>query len=145
MKSRPMNVSLGTAWKGTLTCSNELHHFDTTAITIRCIGHIFLVNCVVERIVASRIVPRVAFKTFYRHARWKYVRKTLLFPTMNRMLHQHEGSKQLLVRSVGPLGRLWVLVEEQTPDSLVVAHNIVTTSRAKQWQTFGYYPSSSLV
>jgi len=46
-------------------CTNELHHFDTAPFTLSCIRHIFLVNGIIERIMASGIVPRITFEAIY--------------------------------------------------------------------------------
>ena len=57
-------LGLSSVQKRRITCSNELHHFDTTTFTLRFVGHISIVYCVVERIMASGIFPRVAFEAF---------------------------------------------------------------------------------
>ena len=46
-----------------LTSSDELYHFDTTAFTFSNRWHVMFVHCVVERVVAPRILPRIAFET----------------------------------------------------------------------------------
>ena len=48
-----------------LTCSNELHHFHAASFTLPDLGHVVLVNGVVEWIMTARIVPAVALETVY--------------------------------------------------------------------------------
>ena len=48
-----------------LTCTDELHHFDTATFTIPKRRHILFVNGIIERIMTSRIIPRVTFETIY--------------------------------------------------------------------------------
>jgi len=51
-------------------CTDELHHFDTAAFAFLHFRHVIFVNRVIERIVASRIVPGVtieAINFFIRH------------------------------------------------------------------------------
>ena len=45
-----------------LTSANKLNHLDTTSFTFANAWHVLLVYCEVERVVASRVVPRVALE-----------------------------------------------------------------------------------
>ena len=47
------------------TCPNELNHLDATALAHFDFGHVLVVNGVVERIMAARVVPAVAFEALY--------------------------------------------------------------------------------
>ena len=49
------------------TCTNKLHHFDTTTIARSSVRHsVFVCIIIIERIMASRIIKWIAFKTLYR-------------------------------------------------------------------------------
>lgn len=151
-----------------LTCSNELHHFDTTTFTLLGFGHIVWINCVVERIMASGIFPRVAVETVYSPAIWNEKMKALSDTTIiffNRKdrschwrslgqqhedaLHQHDSNQLCCV--VMQQRSTWEIVsaagERRNSRFSVVAHHQLLLGQWQQ-QTFGYSkypPSSSLV
>jgi len=69
-------------------CTDELHHFDTAAFTFYNRWHMFLVNGIIERIMASGIVPGIAFEAVYRASG-----HTVSASGMDRTIKIHQNEK----------------------------------------------------
>ena len=59
------------------TCSDELDHLDAAALAHLDFRHVLVVDGVVERVVAARVVPAVALEALNLSLCWK--RKRTLF------------------------------------------------------------------
>ena len=56
------------------TCSDELDHLNAAAFAHLDLGHVLVVDGVVERVVAARVVPAVALEALDLSLRWKKIK-----------------------------------------------------------------------